>query len=152
MYSVTAWNCATGCYSFGHEIGHNLGMLHDRGTHNACLVSNFYNYGYRNPAGSFHTVLAYGCRTDQCDNNQANGCTRINRYSNPNFLYNGKALGSAGENNAQIVNNVRVEVAGYYQHGGERNTPIASPITPTALPIKAPTVATTPTSSPVELP
>ncbi len=25
MYSVTAWNCATGYYSFGHEIGHNLG-------------------------------------------------------------------------------------------------------------------------------
>ena len=27
MYSVTAWNCATGYYSFGHEIGHNLGKL-----------------------------------------------------------------------------------------------------------------------------
>lgn len=25
MYSVTGWNCATGYYSFGHEIGHNLG-------------------------------------------------------------------------------------------------------------------------------
>ena len=24
MFSVTAWNCATGYYSFGHEIGHNL--------------------------------------------------------------------------------------------------------------------------------
>ena len=24
MFSVTAWNCATGYYSFGHEIGHNM--------------------------------------------------------------------------------------------------------------------------------
>jgi hypothetical protein len=24
MFSVTAWNCATGYYSFGHEIGHNF--------------------------------------------------------------------------------------------------------------------------------
>ncbi len=24
MFSVTAWNCATGYYSFGHEIGHTL--------------------------------------------------------------------------------------------------------------------------------
>ena len=24
MFSVTAWNCATGYYTFGHEIGHNF--------------------------------------------------------------------------------------------------------------------------------
>ena len=24
MFSVTSWNCATGYYSFGHEIGHNM--------------------------------------------------------------------------------------------------------------------------------
>ena len=24
MFSVTSWNCATGYYSFGHEIGHNF--------------------------------------------------------------------------------------------------------------------------------
>jgi hypothetical protein len=27
MFSVTAWNCATGYYTFGHEIGHNLVRL-----------------------------------------------------------------------------------------------------------------------------
>lgn len=27
MFSVTAWNCATGYYSFGHEIAHNLGCM-----------------------------------------------------------------------------------------------------------------------------
>ena len=27
MFSVTAWNCATGYYSFAHEIGHNMVRL-----------------------------------------------------------------------------------------------------------------------------
>jgi len=24
MFSVTSWNCATGHFSFGHEVAHNL--------------------------------------------------------------------------------------------------------------------------------
>jgi len=35
MFSVTSWNYATGYYSFGHEIAHNLGCQHDRGTSSA---------------------------------------------------------------------------------------------------------------------
>jgi hypothetical protein len=144
MYSVTAWNCATGYYSFGHEIGHNLGLLHDRGTQNSCNDSN-YNYGYRDPAGSFRTALAYSCRTGQCDNIQANGCTRINRYSNPNFQYNNKALGTSGEDNARKVNDVRKQVAKYYEHVGGQTTPTA---TPTASPIKVTKPTKPPTSNP----
>ena len=35
MFSVTAWNCATGYYSFGHEIGHNMVCVH------SCLSNLF---------------------------------------------------------------------------------------------------------------
>ena len=30
MFSVTKYSCATGYYSFGHELGHNQGAHHDR--------------------------------------------------------------------------------------------------------------------------
>jgi len=131
MYSVTSWSCATGYYSFGHEIGHNLGLNHDRGTKNTCGGSG-YNYGYRDPEGSFRTTLAYDCRTDQCDNNAASGCTRIKRYSTPDRTYNGKVLGTADANNVRAINDVRVAVAGYKTHVTELS-PSVSP-TPTGSP------------------
>ena len=151
MYSVTAWNCATGYYSFGHEIGHNLGLWHDRGTSHACRTSN-YNYGYRDPSGNFRTVLAYSCRTGQCDNNSASSCTRINRYSTPDYTWTGLPLGTSGENNSQAINDVRVEVAGYYTHvTTSTGSPTASPVaSPTSSPTSSP--VTSPTSSPVASP
>ena len=149
MYSVTAWNCATGYYSFGHEIGHNLGLLHDRGTSSACNGVN-YNYGYRDPQAQFRSILAYNCRTGQCDNISSNGCTRVQQFSNPNFLFNGKAIGTATEDNARKINDARVQVAGYYTHvttGSPTASPVASPTaSPTASPSVSPNAA--PTASP----
>jgi hypothetical protein len=113
MYSVTAWNCATGYFSFGHEIGHNLGLNHDRGTSGACGNSN-YNYGYRDPAADFRSILAYNCNSGQCDNNQGGGCTRVQRFSNPNFAHNDKPIGTATEDNARKINNIKATVATYH--------------------------------------
>ena len=31
-FSVVSLSCMTGYYSFGHELGHNMGLMHDRGT------------------------------------------------------------------------------------------------------------------------
>ena len=115
MFSVTAWNCATGYYSFGHEIGHNLGLLHDRGTSSACGTVG-YNFGYRDPAANFRTILAYNCVSGQCDGNAGGGCTRIKRFSTPLYTYTGQPLGTTGDDNARAINDVRVEVAGYYPH------------------------------------
>eukprot|EP00551_Chaetoceros_affinis_P008776 CAMPEP_0203665366 /NCGR_PEP_ID=MMETSP0090-20130426/2585_1 /ASSEMBLY_ACC=CAM_ASM_001088 /TAXON_ID=426623 /ORGANISM="Chaetoceros affinis, Strain CCMP159" /LENGTH=794 /DNA_ID=CAMNT_0050528883 /DNA_START=316 /DNA_END=2697 /DNA_ORIENTATION=- len=134
MYSVTAWNCATGYYTFGHEVGHNLGCLHDRGTEDECS-SGGYNYGYRDPSANFRTVLAYNCVSGQCDNNAGGGCSRIPRFSNPNFTYNNAALGTSSIDNARAINDVRVEVAGYYTHVNPQTpapTPSAPGPTPTA--------------------
>ena len=42
MFSVTSWSCATGNYSFGHELGHNMvrSVLHCLQTVTKCLVAH----------------------------------------------------------------------------------------------------------------
>lgn len=113
MFSVTAWNCATGYYSFGHEIGHNMGCHHDRGTTSSCTSSN-HNFGWRDPQASFRSILAYNCVSGQCDNNSGGGCPRVMRFSNPTFPYNGSPIGNSQNNNAKVLNDNSAVVAGYY--------------------------------------
>lgn len=141
MFSVTAYNCATGYYSFGHEIGHNQGCLHDRGTQNKC-DQNGYQYGWRNPEGRFRTVLSYSCRAGQCDNNSGNSCTRRKRFSSATLKLDGYPTGDAYSDNARKINDVKFQVANYYQ-SSERN-PMSSPTNPpvpdpTPAPVKPPT-------------
>ena len=124
MFSVTAWNCATGYYSFGHEIAHNLGCEHDRGQKDSCTSDlGNYNYGYRDPNGAFRTILAYNCNTDQCDTNPSSSCVRIQRFSTPDpaYTYNGKAIGTCLSDNARRINEVKAAVAGYYPHTTRRD-------------------------------
>ena len=98
------------------EIGHNLGCLHDRGTHDACDSSNS-NFGYREPSARFSTIMAYPCKAGQCDNNAGGGCDRVQRFSNPDLsitlndtIY---TLGDTYTNCAEQINSVRAEVAKY---------------------------------------
>ena len=81
MYSVTSWDCATGYYSFAHEIMHNLGVNHDRGASNACSDTANTNYGFRSKEAQVRSVMAYSCRTNQCDGNPFGSCTRIPRFA-----------------------------------------------------------------------
>jgi len=127
MYSVTGYNCATGNYSFGHEIGHNLGCLHDRGTVGTCS-DTLYQYGWRDPSANFRTVLAYSCVAGECDNNPGGSCSRVPYFSNPNTLYNNQAVGDANNDNARRINDVRATVAAYFPHS--LTTPSPVPITP----------------------
>merc|ERR550539_1600971 len=130
MYSVTAWNCATGYFSFGHEIGHNLGLQHDRGTSGVCNNVG-YSYGYRDPSANFRSILAYNCVSGQCDNNAGNGCTRIIRFSNPSAEgHNNQPVGDAFNDNSRRINDVRATVAAYYTHVNPEPTVSPAP-TPT---------------------
>jgi len=133
MYSVTALNCATGYFSFGHEIGHNLGLKHDRGTENDCENTKFH-FGYRDPNAKFRTILAYNCVANQCDDNAGGDCTRIQRFSSPsvNIFWEGESLpvGTVESNNVRKINNVKSKVAPYFPHGGTgggTTTPAPSP-------------------------
>ncbi len=76
-FSVTAENCATGYYSFAHEIGHNVGLHHDK----AVASNPYFSYGHgfvSNTTGGtyngpYRTIMAYG--------NACGGCPRRQIYS-----------------------------------------------------------------------
>ena len=119
---------------------------------NACDNPN-YNYAYRDPQGDFRTILAYNCKTNQCDENEANSCPRIMRFSTSDFAnynYNGKPLGTAEIDNARQFNEVRTAIAMCKTHVGTSpptQLPSTIPaIVPTIGPTSSPTIS--PTSSP----
>lgn len=84
-FSVVATSCATGYYSFGHEIGHNQGAEHDP----ANSGTAGYAHGYQYPAGKWRTIMAYNCTS---------GCTRLNYWSNPRITYGGVPMGTTTTN------------------------------------------------------
>lgn len=76
VYSVVKWSCARSNYTLAHEIGHNMGMHHDRSAEEA-QQSPDCNFGYISPTSEFRTVMSYG---DSCGN-----CRRVGTYSTPQF-------------------------------------------------------------------
>jgi hypothetical protein len=116
MFSVTQFSCATGYYSFGHEIGHNFGMFHDQGTEKSCSDIGTFNYGYRHPEAEYRTMLSYDCRMGECDLMPKDGCSRIQRFSNSDskYTYNGKPIGNANTDNAKQLNQFRSRVAAFF--------------------------------------
>ena len=81
-FCLVSRTCATGYYSFAHEMGHNMGAHHDRATGGVGAYE--YSHGYQAPDKAFRTVMAYNCN---------GGCQRINYWSNPSVNYNGQPTG-----------------------------------------------------------
>lgn len=108
-FSVTDLDCATGNYTFGHEMGHNMGSHHD--PDNASGSGVFaYSHGHQAPNEAFRTIMAYNC---------PGGCTRVNHWSNPNVNSSGQPTGVSGvSDNALSLNNVALTVANFRDSGG----------------------------------
>jgi hypothetical protein len=109
-FSVVDDDCATGYYSFAHEIGHNMGCHHAVGDAGLSQGAGLYNYshGWRFTASSstYRTVMAYSPGT------------RINHFSNPDVNYlgvpTGQDLGESDEaHNALTINNVADTVSNF---------------------------------------
>ncbi|MEW6981513.1 M12 family metallo-peptidase [Colwelliaceae bacterium 6471] len=103
-FAAVHYDCATGYYSFGHEIGHLQSARHD--PKNDPTNSPYaYGHGFQADRDGWRTIMAYNCRR---------GCTRLNYWSNPFVQYNGKAMGTETSNfNARVLNTTKVGIAAF---------------------------------------
>jgi len=130
-YAVVNWQCATGYYSFVHEIAHTLGANHDRVSEScpksACCKKGCSNYGYQDPSMLYRTIMAYDCPV-------AGGCPRIQMFSQPSLPYylggKSRVVGDVSNNNAKQIKATWDIVANYRE---ENSGAILVQISPGAL-------------------
>lgn len=137
-FSVTEALCLSDI-TFAHELGHTMGKAHDPA--NAGGAVHPYAYGYQDPAnptgadwGDFVTVMAYSDGGECPAVFQPGVCPAIAWWSNPDQTFNGKPLGTSGENNALSLNQTAPLIANYR---------LSADGSPTATP--PPTISITPT-------
>lgn len=98
-FNVTMYSCAVGNLTLSHEFGHNMGLRHDWYV-DASTTPCSHHHGYVNQtainlAGSstssqrWRTIMAYN---DHCSS-VGISCSRQNRWSNPNLIFNGDIQG-----------------------------------------------------------
>lgn len=108
--NVVDISCAINSYTFIHELGHNLGMLHDRdnAVDGGAGAYPEFGYGYQQRDGLWRTIMAYDC---------PNSCPRLPYYSTPYKWYKGRVLGIASglraANNARVLRNTAPVVAAF---------------------------------------
>jgi hypothetical protein len=96
-FCVVNWDCATGYYSFAHEIGHLIGCQHHpEDPTDSDLDSDLpYGHGFKNDDDDWRTIMSYSC---------SNGCDRIIWWSNPGKTRGGDAMGtSSNHDNARVL-------------------------------------------------
>jgi peptidyl-Asp metalloendopeptidase len=99
------YGCATGYYSFAHEMGHLESARHDP-ANDPTTTPYSYGHGFQYPAGGWRTIMAYNC--------SSTNCTRLNYWSNPGKTFNGKAMGTTASNdNHRVLNNTKATVAAF---------------------------------------
>lgn len=104
-FAVAHWDCATGYYSFGHEIGHLQSARHDP-ANDPTTTPYAYGHGFQNNTSpTWRTIMAYAC---------SGSCPRLNFWSNPAKTYNGRAMGTTGtHHNQRVLNNTKATIAGF---------------------------------------
>lgn len=105
-FAIVHYDCATGYYSFAHELGHLQGARHDP-ANDPTTTPFAYGHGFQHtsPSPRWRTIMAYNCSPS---------CSRLQYWSNPNINYNGTAMGTATTNdNARVLNETATTVAGF---------------------------------------
>ncbi|NDJ54545.1 MAG: hypothetical protein GYB68_15875 [Chloroflexi bacterium] len=114
-FSVNDIECAQSTQTATHEMGHNFGLFHDRANVSGGTPALPYAYGYQDPNGTFHTIMAYGFNGSCGDGST---CQELNYWSTPNLQLNGTPLGVAGEgptasNNTLAITTAAPTIANY---------------------------------------
>ncbi|MBK7742796.1 MAG: hypothetical protein IPI40_03520 [Betaproteobacteria bacterium] len=104
-FTVVNRGCATSNSTFAHELGHNMGALHDPYVDSSTYPYS-YGHGHVNLVARWRTVMSYN---DQCAATApGTSCTRIPYFSNPNLTYGGAPLGTAAAGSTPTADNARV--------------------------------------------
>jgi hypothetical protein len=109
-FSAVERSCASGYYSFGHELGHNMGASHDVYVETSNYPYSYaHGYTFASAASPWRTMMAYN---DAC---QAVGkyCARLQYWSNPAIFYGADAMGDAKADNHLTLNNTAKVVANF---------------------------------------
>merc|ERR1712156_75189 len=132
MVSLTQLSCALGGYPFGHELGHNMGLDHDK---YADVTRNTpYSQGYHLPGTRYRTILAYS---------HGDHRLRANHYSNPRVNFKDVPTGDVETADAaRRMTEIRFVIGAI---GDESETCTTLPALTTT---QAPTTTSAPTTTP----
>lgn len=126
-FAVVPLDCATGNFSFTHELGHIMGANHDKEATSDDLAFP-YSHGYfkANPTGAlvtpWRTIMAYN--NDLCTESnptiapgdtcmEKQGCIRIPYWSNQLAQHGADFLGAADADNRNTLNDTASAVANF---------------------------------------
>jgi hypothetical protein len=86
-FTVVKASCALGNYSMAHEMGHNMGMRHDRAADDA-FASSTCNYGHIFPVeiSFFGLSFKFKARTVMAYGSSCGDCPRMGVYSTPTTI------------------------------------------------------------------
>lgn len=114
-FTVVQRSCAGGYLSYAHEVGHNMGALHDVGNVSGPVLS--YNRAHLQPFPSsssedpWRTVMGYN---GDCEDDAGEYCVRLAYFSNPDVSYAGDDTGVVdAEDNVRVFEANDQEVSKY---------------------------------------
>lgn len=102
-FAVVRQDCATGSFSFGHEIGHLQGARHQL-AYDPATSPFAYGHGFVAPGNAFRTIMAV-----------ASPAPRVNHWSN-NDDTNPIRGSTQSEDNARVLSETRSTVAAFRRH------------------------------------
>jgi peptidyl-Asp metalloendopeptidase len=103
-FAVGTRDCSITNYTFQHELGHLQSARHNPEA-DSTATPYAYGHGYQDTQKAWRTIMAYNCSPN---------CPRLNYWSNPSLILNGRPMGTAATHHyARVLNNTKVTVAGF---------------------------------------